>query len=426
MSLSVAEQYLLELMNRARLNPAAEAARFGIDLNKDLSAGTIDATAKQVLAPNALLENAATLHTLWMLTNDIFSHTGAGASDPGQRITAQGYGWWTYGENIAYVGTTGSLSLATAIGQINQNLFLSAGHRENLMNGSFREIGLGAETGVFTSNGVNFNAAMVSEDFGSTGSAHFLTGVAYRDTDHDGFYSMGEGVQGVRFGTAVTAEAGGYALATGSALTTVTGQVGALNFSVGVDMTAGNVKLDVVGSTLYLASGTITLLGGINDARLLGVAALAATGNAAGNHLTGNLGANLLQGIGGNDVLAGGSGADTLRGGLGNDRLLGGAGNDNLRDDLGNDTMSGGIGADAFVFGPNFGTDIVTDFKLAEHDALRFDHHLWSGTLTAAGVVASFAHAGSGEVVFDFGGGNQVHLTGLVSLAGLEASMLLL
>src|SRR5258707_11440338 len=35
------EQYEVELINRARANPAAEAARYGIDLNEGLAPGTI-------------------------------------------------------------------------------------------------------------------------------------------------------------------------------------------------------------------------------------------------------------------------------------------------------------------------------------------------------------------------------------------------
>ena len=44
------EQLVLELINRARLDPAAEAARFGIALNEGLPAGTISTAAKQPLA----------------------------------------------------------------------------------------------------------------------------------------------------------------------------------------------------------------------------------------------------------------------------------------------------------------------------------------------------------------------------------------
>ncbi len=426
MSLSAAEQYLLELMNRARLDPGAEALRFGIDLNKDLAPNTINATAKQVLAPNALLETAATLHSQWMLAQDIFSHTGAGGSNPGDRITAQRYVWSTYGENIAFVGSTGTLVLETAITQINQNLFLSAGHRTNLMNVNFREVGLAAEAGVFTSGGTNYNAEMVTEDFGTSGSARYLTGVAYTDTNHDGFYSIGEGKSGVSFAaagaSALTAAAGGYALSAGTAVATaITGTSGAQTFHVTVDMSMGNVKLDLVGTTQLLSSGNATLGSGVNDLRLLGIAGLTANGNAAGNGLIGNAGANLLQGFGGNDTLSGEGGSDTLRGGIGADVLNGGLGNDSLRGDAGADTLTGGAGADAFVFLKGSGIDRVTDFTVADHDMLQLDHLLWTGTQTAAQVISHFATVGNGEVVFTFAHGNVIHLAGLTSLVGLES-----
>ena len=58
--LSAREQLFLELMNRARMDPAGEALRYGLaDLNAGLPAGTIDTSAKQVLAPNAFLTDAA-------------------------------------------------------------------------------------------------------------------------------------------------------------------------------------------------------------------------------------------------------------------------------------------------------------------------------------------------------------------------------
>jgi hypothetical protein len=52
MPLSAAEQYLLELINQARLDPLAKAASLGIDLNQGLAPGTLDRYAKQVLAHN--------------------------------------------------------------------------------------------------------------------------------------------------------------------------------------------------------------------------------------------------------------------------------------------------------------------------------------------------------------------------------------
>src|SRR6056297_3419162 len=89
--LDAQEQYFLELLNRARLDPASEAARQNIDLNRDLAAGTITTDAEQPLAANALLQLAAKDHSIWMLDADVFDHTGPNGSDPGDRILAAGY-----------------------------------------------------------------------------------------------------------------------------------------------------------------------------------------------------------------------------------------------------------------------------------------------------------------------------------------------
>lgn len=79
------EQLLLELVNRARANPPEEAARFGIDLNEGLPAGTISPEAKPPLAMHPRLVEAARAHSAWMLENDTFSHTGEGGSTVSQR-----------------------------------------------------------------------------------------------------------------------------------------------------------------------------------------------------------------------------------------------------------------------------------------------------------------------------------------------------
>ena len=63
------EQYLLELINRARSDPGAEAARLGISLNQGLSPGTISGDAKQPLAASNLLNRplASLLATMPMI-----------------------------------------------------------------------------------------------------------------------------------------------------------------------------------------------------------------------------------------------------------------------------------------------------------------------------------------------------------------------
>jgi serralysin len=441
MPLSAEEQYLLELINRGRLDPAGEAARYGIDLNAGLAAGTISATPKQVLAPNALLENAAIAHSKWMLATDIFSHTGANGSNLGTRASAEGYKWSLLGENIAVWGTSGTINVASAINEHHKGLFRSAGHRSNLMNSTLSEVGLAQETGKFrfSAAGPEYNASMLTELFGSTAGKKFLTGVAFTDLNKDGFYSVGEGRAQVKFAVtgaiAVTEAAGGYAVATtapGNSL--VTGQVGSVAFSATVDFTAGNTKLDIMNATTFLSSASIILGTGLHNVNLLGIGHLNATGNAASNVILGNSGANRLAGASGNDTINGGLGNDLIAGDLGNDRLIGGLGLDTLSGGGGNDyllgsdgadRMNGGIGADHFAFANGGGSDVVEDFSLQSSDRLLINDDLWVGSLSTAQIVARYASVTSAGVVFNFGDGDMLTLAGVTSTAGLAGAILI-
>ena len=141
------EQLLLELMNRARLDPLAEAARLNIDLNAGLAAGTITSDTKQALAGNNNIVTAARAHSQHMIDTDLFDHVGIGDGTPSSRMVAAGYaltGAWITGENIAYTATTGTIDILTETYNIADNLFLSEGHRENTLNANdFREAGTG-------------------------------------------------------------------------------------------------------------------------------------------------------------------------------------------------------------------------------------------------------------------------------------------
>ncbi len=209
------EIYMLQLVNRARLDPAGEAARYKIDLNQGLAAGTISATPKQPLVPNPLLNESARAHSQWMLDTDTFSHTGAGGSQPFDRMTAAGYAFappYAAGENIAFSGTTGPLGLLSSyIEDQHRGLFLSPGHRTNIENDSYREIGISQVTGAFTSGSITYNASMITQNFAFTGTTSFLGGVIYNDLDLDNFYDPGEGIAGV------TIRINGIAVATSTA-----------------------------------------------------------------------------------------------------------------------------------------------------------------------------------------------------------------
>ncbi|MGL4320867.1 MAG: CAP domain-containing protein [Paracoccaceae bacterium] len=440
MPLTAQEQYLLELINRGRLDPAAEAARYGIDLNASLNAGTISTAAKQVLAPNALLERAAIGHSQWMLEADVFDHVGQNGSTLGSRASSAGYLWYTLGENIAVWGTSGAVDMTSAIENHHRGLFLSAGHRTNLMSNAFSEVGLAQEQGLFTfSNGFEANSSMLTELFGAQSGVRFLTGVAYTDRNNDRFYSIGEGTGNTVFTVAgrsdTTEAAGGYSVGVNSSgLAAVTGRAGTTNFSVTVDFSIGNVKLDVVNGTMFYTSGSLTLGSGIANVTQLGVGNIHATGNAASNTLIGNAGTNVLSGAGGNDRLLGFAGKDRLLGGVGNDVVNGGHGNDTLSGNdgadmltgsIGSDVLNGGLGADRFIFGNGHGADVVQDFRLVQQDRLQLNDDLWTGTLSASQVVSRFASVTSAGVVFDFGGGDRVTLQGVTTTDGMAGALLI-
>lgn len=328
-ALSPYEQLLLEMINRARLDPNGEAARYGITLNQGLAAGTLTVAAKQVLAPNALLVDSARAHSQWMINTDIFSHTGVGGSDPGARMRTAGYnftGSWTWGENIAWSGTTGTPDLLTYTMDLHRNLFLSAGHRVNILEGAFRELGTGIISGPFTSGGTAYNAVMATENFATSGADVFVTGVAYNDTDQDAFYDVGEARGNVSVavsgsGSDATEAAGGYAIAAASTNVSVTFSGGGLAAPVTVAITGGtqNAKVDLVNTNKIFSSVSAQLGAGAVDLKLLGIANLNGTGNAVANVLEGNSGNNILDGAAGGDTLRYTGGLDTLRGGADTD-----------------------------------------------------------------------------------------------------------
>jgi hypothetical protein len=262
---TAAEQLMLELVNRARANPVAEAARFGIDLNEGITTNFISSAPKQPLAFNAEIIQAARAHSQWMLDNDIFAHIETDGSDPGSRMRAAGYvfnGSWTYGENIAWRGNIGTVpAVGPTVALEHGDLFVDSGvedrgHRRNLMDPDFREIGVGAKTGVFTSGGKAYNAVMVTQDFAASDAnpGPFLTGVVYRDTNNDGAYSVGEGLSGVTVSPtdgsfyAVSSTSGGYAIPvtglTGTINVTFSGGTLATPITKSVSLIGQNVKLD--------------------------------------------------------------------------------------------------------------------------------------------------------------------------------------
>jgi uncharacterized protein YkwD len=325
------EQLMLELVNRARLDPQREAARFGIDLNSGLIAGTISAVPKQVLAMNDLLVASARGHSNWMLAADVFDHVGAGGSTPGQRMVNAGYvfsGSGLTGENISWTGVyPGPVDANSAIVSQHRGLFLSSDHRVNLLNNTFREIGIGQQVGNFLSGGTDWSASMITQNFARSGTSVFLTGVVYTDSVNDDFYGIGEGVGGIAINVSggpgdISSSAGGYEIGLTAGVKTVT--FGAVTVQLTVGTT--NLKLDLVNGNEIWTNASITNLSGAAVVTLLGIEGLTITGSSANERLTGNTGANIINGGAGNDtifgngdndILCGGSGADVLNGGTG-------------------------------------------------------------------------------------------------------------
>jgi uncharacterized protein YkwD len=87
------------------------------------------------VTPDARLATAAHAHSADMAGRNYFAHTDPDGYDPGRRITAAGYRWSTYGENIAS-GFRDPDSVMT--GWMN-----SPGHRRNILDCRFRNLGVG-------------------------------------------------------------------------------------------------------------------------------------------------------------------------------------------------------------------------------------------------------------------------------------------
>ncbi|MFI9291606.1 CAP domain-containing protein [Streptomyces gardneri] len=90
------------------------------------------------LSANATLTKAAQGHSDDMAARDYFDHTNPDGDGPGERVTAAGYPWSTYGENIAMGQSTPE--------QVMEGWMNSPGHRANILNCDFKEIGIGIHT----------------------------------------------------------------------------------------------------------------------------------------------------------------------------------------------------------------------------------------------------------------------------------------
>ncbi|MEU6932440.1 CAP domain-containing protein [Streptomyces sp. NPDC046374] len=132
-----------ETQRRARAVPAAAgtAAQY-VDQILGLANAERRKAGCEPLRSDGKLRTAAQRHADDMSDRDYYAHDTPEGRGPGDRITAAGYDWSTWGENIF----RGPHTPAEAVdGWMN-----SEGHRKNILNCAFREMGVGVN---LTSNG---------------------------------------------------------------------------------------------------------------------------------------------------------------------------------------------------------------------------------------------------------------------------------
>jgi hypothetical protein len=269
------EQYSLELINRARANPTAEGLRlatttdsnvlaaytaFGVNLVLMQAQFVLIAPAPP-LSMNATLTTAARAHSQSMLQNNYQGHNGVDGSLTTrlQNYTSGANGWsigenvYAYSKSVWYAHAGFEVDWGGSV--VTGGMQSPPGHRQNIHNTTFREVGIGI---VFGSNGGSGGVGpqLVTQDFGTVGGLlPFVTGVVYRDLNNNGFYDPGEGLGGVTVSVsnvnnyAVTASSGGYSVPVpGSGNYTVTFSGGSVptnqkNVSV---VNGQNVKSDYI------------------------------------------------------------------------------------------------------------------------------------------------------------------------------------
>ena len=250
--LTAQEQYMLELVNRARLDPEAEEVRTGDAVDSGVSTAP-----KQALAVDPILAAAADNHSADMLDRDFFAHTNPDGDGPTDR--AQDEGWTGRGvwENIS-ARWTSAQSVSDEQGWIDAShagLWESDGHQFGMLQDSHTVAGISTDWGEWSYPGSTFPTALVVTEKFSNDDQTYLTGVVIDDADNDDFYDIGEGQGGVHVTawqgedvyTTSTWDSGGYSLALDSGVYNVRFEGGDLETVYETVVTIGNEneKLDV-------------------------------------------------------------------------------------------------------------------------------------------------------------------------------------
>ncbi len=271
-SAGLREQYMLELINRMRENPAAELPLLlnsgDPNVQSALAYFDVDITVLQnqwntlVAAPplawNDNLAAAAVGHNQAMFAAGQQGHQVAGEAPFGTRITNAGYNWSNIAENVfASADSVFQAHAAFAIdwGNTSTGIQSPPGHRQNIMSTNFRDIGIGI---LDAPGNPNVGPLLITQDFGnrfSYGNPNLL-GVVFNDANANGYYDQGEGLSGVTLTitgtsgpvTASTTAFGGYQIALAAGSYTVVATGGGLNAPVSRNVTiaSSNVRANFI------------------------------------------------------------------------------------------------------------------------------------------------------------------------------------
>ncbi|WP_406700406.1 CAP domain-containing protein [Singulisphaera sp. Ch08] len=265
------QQYMLELLNLARTNPASIADRvttdldfnvqatikhYQVDLNQVRSAISA-APVKPPLAWNSKLASAAQGHSQDQADSGIQSHNGSDGSTIPDRLDRVGYGNRTTAGENAFAYST-SVDEAMEAFMIDWGVD-SAGHRNNILQPEtpqenvYREVGIGI---VNTKAPSPVGPIVITQNFGAqAGAKAQVLGVAYNDPNHKDFYEPGQGrgdvtIDAVNEATGQkvsvqTWDSGGYQIPLDPGNYTVTARVGdQVVRSQNVNVNNVNVKID--------------------------------------------------------------------------------------------------------------------------------------------------------------------------------------
>lgn len=391
------EQELLELINRARANPAGEfdalikdaATRTGVtqEISNALQYFNVDmamlrsqlnqTTAVAPLAWNSNLNEAARTHTQLLIRHDAQSHQLPGEAGLGERVTTAGYTNWSRVAENVYSYTTdpvhGHAGFYIDWGNGPGGIQNPAGHRNTILSNVLTEVGISAiaENNPATQVGPH----VVTQNFGTRFNyTQQLVGVIYGDRDGDAFYDAGEGIGGMiitatgngRTFTTTSWESGGYQVELPAGTYDVTFSGAGLRTAITQSVTIGsvNVKLDLDTSNLPAQNPPLIGTAGADwlVARTTGHAIDGLGGNdmADFNAVQASITVNLATGVAtaGSETwdlnsierVTGTSWGDLLIGDEGNNHLRAMGDYDWIVGSGGNDTLDGGGGRDTVAY----------------------------------------------------------------------------